>query len=50
MARVKEYTDFSKSLPPTGFFIKKKFLKKELSFYMAIQRDKDDKIKDAESI
>jgi hypothetical protein len=37
-------------LPSTGFFIKKKFLKKELSFYMAIEKNKNDKIKDAPNI
>jgi hypothetical protein len=36
MGQLKEYVDTSKPLPPTAFFIKKKFLKKELSFYMAI--------------
>jgi hypothetical protein len=28
IARIQEYTDYTKPLPPTGFFIKKKFLKK----------------------
>jgi hypothetical protein len=50
LGRLKEYTDFTKPLPATGFFIKKRFLKKELSFYMAIEKNKNDKIKDAPSI
>jgi len=50
MGQVKEYVDTNKPLPPTGFFVKKKFLKKELSFYMAIEKNKNDKIKDAPSI
>jgi hypothetical protein len=36
MNKLIEYTDFTKPLPQTGFFIKKNFLTKELSFYMAI--------------
>jgi hypothetical protein len=51
MGHLLEYTDFvNRPLPPTGFFIKKKFLKKEMSFYMAIEKNKDEKIKDAPSI
>jgi len=51
IGRLQEYTDFVNCpLPPTGFFIKKKFLKKEMSFYMAIEKNKNDKIKDAPNI
>lgn len=28
LGKLIEYTDYTKPLPPTGFFIKKKFLKK----------------------
>lgn len=50
MSRLIEYTDFTQPLPPTGFFIKKNFLTKEMSFYMAIEKDKQENVKDAPSI
>lgn len=36
MCKLMEYTDRSQAFPATGFFIKKDFLTKEMSFYMAI--------------
>ena len=42
MEKLIEYTDFSSPLPATGFFIKKGFLKKELSFYMALEKTKSE--------
>ena len=40
MEKLIEYNDYSKPLPTPGFFIKKDFLTKELSFYMAIEKNK----------
>lgn len=37
-------------MPQTGFFIKKNFLTKELSFFMAIEKNKQENVKDAPSI
>lgn len=37
-------------LPPRGFFIKKGFLKKELAFYMAILKNKDEKSRNQDNV
>lgn len=50
LGKLREYTDFSKPFPTPGFFIKKDFLTKEMSFYMAIEKDKQENVKDAASI
>lgn len=50
MNRLIEYTDFTQPLPQTGIFIKKNFLTKELSYFMAIEKNKQENIKDAPSI
>ena len=50
MEKLIEYNDYSKPLPTPGFFIKKDFLTKELSFYMAIEKNKQQNVKDAPNI
>lgn len=40
MNKLVEYTDYTKPFPTPGFFIKKDFLTKEMSFYMAIEKNK----------
>ena len=50
LGKLREYTDFSKPFPTPGFFIKKDFLTKEMSFYMAIEKNKQENVKDAASV
>ena len=50
MGKLNEYNDYSKPLPTTGFFIRKNFLTKQLGFYMAIEKDKQEDVKDAPNI
>lgn len=38
---LEEYTDFRQPIPREGFFIKKKFLNRELSFYKITKVDQD---------
>ena len=40
MNKLQEYTDSSKPFPTLGFFIKKDILTKEMSFYLAIEKNK----------
>ena len=47
LEKLREYTDLSKPFPTPGFFIKKDFLTKEMSFYMAIEKDKQENVKDS---
>lgn len=40
--KLKEYTDYSQPFPKEGFFIKKKFLNRELSYFIVVEMKTDE--------